>query len=173
MRSLFRFVICAALSCVPVFAFAGQPLETESARVLRAHEAELEMGFERQQGEGTSETALPFAIGYGLTDRFELLIEPVLYDRISRERAPSVHSFGDLELTLTRRLSSRETRGTVFAVALEAKLPFAKSPQIGSGRTDITFWGIASRRFGALDVGGGAGETRARSRAPARAPCRV
>ena len=155
-----RFRICALLMCVPFLVRAGQPLETESARVLRAHEAELEMGFEHQQAEGSSETAVPFAFGYGLTDRFELLVEPVLLDRISRERAPSVHSFGDLEVTLTRRLSGRETGASAFAIALEAKLPVAKSPQIGSGRADVTLWGIASRRFGALEVSGDLGYTK-------------
>ena len=159
MRSLLGVAIGACLLCAAVVAFAGQPLETESARVLRAHQGELELGFEHQQAEGSGETALPFAFGYGLTDRLELLVEPVLLDRISREHAPSVRSFGDLEMTLTRRLSSLESASTIFAIAFEAKLPFAKSPQIGSGRADFTFWGIASRRFGVLDVSGDLGYT--------------
>ncbi len=133
-------------------AAAGQPLETESTRLLRAHQFEVEAGFERQAAEGGSETAVPWAIGYGIHDRLELLVEPVLYDRIADGNGPAARGLGDLEATLTYRFAAERGGRPALAMALEAKLPTAKSPRIGTGQPDYTIWAIASKAAGPWDV---------------------
>ena len=146
---LLLVVLMAARASLAV---AGQPLETESTRLLRAHQFEVEAGFEHQAAEGGSETAVPWAIGYGIRNDLELLVEPVLYDRITDGSGSAARSVGDLEATLTYRFAQERAGRPALALALEAKLPTAKSPRIGTGQPDYTIWAIASKGAGQWDV---------------------
>lgn len=47
---------------------AGQPLETESARLMKPGTFKIEEGFERQTSAAGTELATPFAVEAGLTD---------------------------------------------------------------------------------------------------------
>jgi hypothetical protein len=67
--------------------------------------------------------------------------------------------FGDTEVTLTYLLSRETGSLPAFAVAGELKLPTTKNPIIGTGGTDFRVVGIASKRFGRLDVHANAGYT--------------
>lgn len=133
-------------------AWGGQPLETESTRLLPARQFEVETGFEHQRASSGTESALPIAIGYGLSDRMEILIEPVLLDRVHDTGLGSVGGIGDLELTLTRTFVGGATARSGFALAGEIKLPTAPSRRIGSGKTDFTLWSIASHQLGRWDT---------------------
>jgi outer membrane putative beta-barrel porin/alpha-amylase len=133
-------------------AFGGQPLETESTRLLRARQFEFEMGVEHQRASAGTESALPMAIGYGISDRAELLVEPVLLDRVRDKGVPGVGGVGDLELTLTTRLYGNEASRSGFALAGEVKVPTARNRRIGSGQTDFTLWSIAGHQLGRWDT---------------------
>ena len=133
-------------------AAAGQPLETESTRLLRAHQFEVEAGFEHQAADGGGEAAVPWAVGYGIRNDLELLLEPVLYDRITDGNGSVTRGLGDLEATLTYRFAQERAGRPALALAFEAKLPTAKSPRIGTGQPDYTIWAIASKAAGHWDT---------------------
>ena len=155
----FPLPVLAAMLTLVSAAHAGQPLETESTRLLRAREFEIEAGFEHQRASTGTESAAPFALGYGLTDRLELLIEPVFLDRVHDKGLGAVQGIGDLELTLTSDLFRSADRRSGFALAGEAKLPTARNRRIGSGQADFTLWSIASRQSGSWDTHANLGYT--------------
>lgn len=145
------FVVIGVLS-ISGAAFAGQPLETESTRLLRSRQFEIETGFEHQRASAGTESALPMAIGYGISDRVELLVEPVLLDRVRDKGISGVGGVGDLEMTLTTQLYGNEVSRSGFALAGEVKLPTARNRRIGSGQTDFTVWSIGSHLAGRWDT---------------------
>ena len=157
-RIVSSFVVVAMLGLAGA-ATAGQPLETESTRLLRAREFEIEAGFEHQRASTGTESAVPFALGYGLTNRLELLVEPVFLDLVHDKSLPSVRGVGDLELTLTSNLLGSADGRTGFALAGEIKLPTAKNRRIGSGQSDFTLWTIGSREVGPWDTHANLGYT--------------
>jgi hypothetical protein len=133
-------------------AWAGPPLETETARLPPHGVFGADFAFERQtSGEG-SESALPIALEYGLTNRIELLAEPVPYSAIHPDGIRSVSGAGDLELTLTGLVAPERGRRPALALAGEVKIPTAKKRLIGSGKADYTAYLIASRRLGRFDT---------------------
>lgn len=138
---------------------AGQPLETESTRLIPAHRFEVELGCEVQSSSFGRETTLPFALGYGITDRLELLVEPVPYTSIHDPAGVLAHGQGDLEVTLTSRVRVERPRAPALALAAEIKLPVAESPVIGSDKTDVTAWLIASKQAGRWDTHANLGYT--------------
>lgn len=131
---------------------AGQPLETESARLMKRRTFKIEAGFERQTSAAGTEFATPFAFETGLTDRLELTIEPVPYTSIRDKGIRRQVGQGDLEVTLTSLL--RDERGGLPAIALaaEVKLPTARNNRIGTGKTDYALSLLASKRAGAWDT---------------------
>ncbi len=149
----FNLLLIAAvgigMNAMPV---SAQLLETETAHLVPARHWEIGGNFEQQwSGEG-SETAIPFAIEYGFSRRFELLVEPVAYTRIHPKRRVGASGVGDLELTGTYLLHP-ETAGTPgIALAAEVKLPTAKNSQIGTQKADFAGYLIMSRHMGQWDL---------------------
>ena len=137
---------------LPATGRAGQPLETESTRLLQRGVFEVEMGAERQTSSAGTETALPFAIGYGISDRVELLVEPVPFNSIHDKGLPAQRGVGDIEATLTGVLSAERAHTPSFALAGEVKIPTARNARIGSGKADFTAYAIASKRYGRWDT---------------------
>lgn len=135
----------------------AQMLETETARLIPRTVIETGAAFEYQTSGTGKELAIPMIIGYGVTDRFELMVEPVLYTAIRPETGSSATGTGDLEGTATLRLSGEGTRRPAFALAAEVKVPTARNKLIGTGKTDFTGYLIASKRFGAVDTHANAG----------------
>ena len=151
-------LLTLALSGI-VAAWAGPPLETETARLPHRGAWAADFAFERQSsGQGT-ETAVPIALEYGLSDRIELLAEPVPYTAIHPDRSPRVSGAGDLELTVTGLLAEERGLRPAIALAGEVKFPTAKNRLIGSGKTDYTGYLIASRRRGRFDTHANIGYT--------------
>jgi hypothetical protein len=137
----------------------AQILETETARPLGRGGLELGTNFEYQTSSEGHETALPFALEYGFTERLEVLVEPVAYTAIRPKAGGSATGVGDLEVTLTY-LARRETGGTpALALAGEIKLPTARNSLIGTGRTDVAGYLIASKRMGRFDTHANVGYT--------------
>jgi outer membrane putative beta-barrel porin/alpha-amylase len=133
-------------------AWAGQPLETESTHMLGKGRFELEAGFEHQRSGDGTETATPLAIEYGITNRLELLVEPVPYNRIHDTRAVSQTGFGDVEVTATMLLREGRKGSPSLALAGEVKVPTAKNLRIGSGETDYSVYVIGGKRSGRWDT---------------------
>lgn len=140
-------------------AWAGQPLETESTRLLPAGRLELEAGFEHQRSSDGTESAVPLAIEYGITDRLQILVEPVPYSRIHDSGLVAQTGIGDVEVTTTTLLHREGNRSPGLALAAEVKVPTAKNIRIGSGETDYSVYGIAGKRFGRWDTQANLGYT--------------
>ena len=131
---------------------AAQTLETETARPLGRGVWELSGNFEYQVSSEGSESAVPFAVEYGLTDRIELLAEPVAWTAISPKTGAHATGVGDLEMTLTWLARAETARTPAVALAGELKIPTARNSWIGTGKTDAAFYLIGSRRRGRLDT---------------------
>ncbi len=140
-------------------AYASQPLETESARLLPQGIFKVELTGEFQTSHAGTERALPLVLEYGLTPRTEITVEPVFATSIRPKAGASASGVGDLEVTVTHLLLPEEGGAPAFALAGEVKLPTANNRQIGTGKTDLTVWAIGSKRFGRLDVHGNLGYT--------------
>jgi hypothetical protein len=130
----------------------AQMLETETARLLRRGQSKIEMSYEFQRsGEGT-ESALPFAVEYGLTNRLEILAEPVPYTAIRPKVGRHAVGPGDLEATLTYLVRREGGSVPALAVAGEVKFPTARNDLIGTGKTDYAFFAIGTKRNGRLQM---------------------
>lgn len=132
--------------------FAGQPLETETARQVPAGWLQTESVFEFQTSSSGKEYDLPFALEYGVTDRLNLLVEPVLFTAIRPSNGQNATGVGDVELTLSYLAVTEGAVVPALAPAFELKLPTAKNRSIGTGETDYRFLLIASKRFGPFDT---------------------
>ena len=72
---------------------AAQPLETEDARLPARGHGNVQGAVEWQTSSEGTESALPLVIDYGVTDRFELSLEPVVFTSINLDVAKSdVHA---------------------------------------------------------------------------------
>jgi hypothetical protein len=141
------------------FAFAGPPLETETARVPEQGAVTVENVFEAQDAPDGNEFALPLALTYGLTDRVELLVEPVPYTFIQPKIGRRATGVGDLEVTAIALVRREAHRLPALAVAGEIKLPTARDVLIGTRKADYTGYFIASKRIGSLDLHANLGYT--------------
>lgn len=81
-------------------AYAGQPLETESARLAKAGHGEVEVTYEYQTSSEGKEIAAPMAFEYGISDRLEVMVEPVFYTAIRPKAGKNATGIGDTETTL-------------------------------------------------------------------------
>ena len=127
-------------------------LETETARPLGRGVFEASGNFEYQTSSEGREAAVPFAAEYGLTDRLELLVEPVAWTAIRPNTGAQATGVGDIETTLTW-LARAETQGVpALALAAEVKIPTSRDTLIGTGKTDVAGYLIASRRRGQVDI---------------------
>jgi hypothetical protein len=163
MNRLFRgFALSLAAGSFAISApavAAAQILETETARPLGRGTLEVGTNFEYQTSSEGHESALPMAVEYGFTDRFELLLEPVAYTAIRPKAGQRATGVGDLELTGTY-LVRRESDGTpALALAGEVKFPTANNSLIGTGKTDFAGYLIASKRVGRFDTHANIGYT--------------
>jgi len=155
MKVLFQ--LCGLF--VVVFLYSGaaivchaQVLETETARTLRTGSFEIGNAFEFQYSSEGTERAVPLALEYGITDRMEVLVEPVFGTAIVPETGRRAHGLGDLEVTTSYLLRHENGGIPALAFAAEVKIPTAKNKLIGTGKTDYAGYLIASKRFGRLDT---------------------
>ena len=82
----------APMTVVGLVTLAGvcpaQVLETETARLRLKGAVQLGGNFEYQTSSEGRESAVPFIFEYGITDRLELVVEPVAGTRIRPKRGP-------------------------------------------------------------------------------------
>ena len=145
-------VFVSTLVVLSATASAAQTLETETARLLPARRWEIGSAFEFQKSGDGTEAALPFAIAYGLANRFELLVEPVPYTAIRPKVGRHAIGTGDVEATVTALLTQETRSMPALAFAAEVKFPTARDRLIGSGEPDYTGYVILSKRLGRIDT---------------------
>jgi hypothetical protein len=133
----------------PAFA---QEIETETARTMRQGVVKAGGGFEYQVSSDGTEAALPLIIEGGLTDRLELVIEPVAFTRIHPKVGANATGIGDLEITLVGLALHERELLPALAFGAEVKLPTARNASIGTGKADIAGYLILSKRFGDFDI---------------------
>ena len=144
--------LAPALLVLTAGAGAAQTLETETARLLPAHWWKIGNAFEFQTSREGTEAATPIAIEYGITNRLELLVEPVPYTAIRPRLGRRAIGVGDIEMTLTALVRPETRSRPALAVAAELKVPTAHDSLIGSGEPDYTAYVIASKRLGPIDT---------------------
>jgi len=105
---------------------------------------------EYQTSSEGAETDVPLAVEYGLTDRLELLVEPVFYTAIRPKMGTQATGVGDLEVTLSYLFLHEAGSHPAMAFAGEAKIPTARNSLIGTREPDYTPFLIISRHFGKL-----------------------
>ncbi|HSR92504.1 MAG TPA: transporter [Gemmatimonadales bacterium] len=147
-----KVALFLATILAPVTGLGAQVLETETARLPKGGGIVLGQNFEFQTSNTGTEFALPTSLEFGLTDRLELLMEPVAYTAIRPKEGAHATGVGDLETTLTYLAHREGTGSPAVALAGEIKFPTAKNSLIGSGETDYTGYLIVSKRFGRLDT---------------------
>lgn len=138
---------------------AGQPLETESARILKPGTLEVDGSYEYQTSSEGTEQSIPLAFEYGITNRLEMMVEPVANTNIKPKIGPHASGIGDTEVTLTALLRNETAVMPALAFAGEVKLPTAKDRLIGTGKADYNGSLIASKKFGKLDTHANLGYT--------------
>ncbi len=126
----------------------AQVLETEDSRPLNKGQLELGASLEYQTSAEGYETALPVSFEYGLSKRFTFLLEPVPLTTIHPKIGRKVTGLGDLEVTLFYHLIKEARVIPSISISAEVKLPTAKDSLIGTGKTDITPFLIASKTTG-------------------------
>ena len=131
---------------------AAQMLETESARLLPKGAFTAASNFEYQTSATGKETAIPFAFEYGITSRFELMVEPVVYTGIHPASGPSATGIGDIEVTAAYLVASEGRARPALGLAGEIKIASARNPMIGTQEADYTMYLVGSKRFGRFDA---------------------
>lgn len=145
-------IVVTAVVVLSASTSAAQMLETETARLMPARWWKVGNAFEFQASSEGTEAAMPIAIEYGLTNRLELLVEPVPYTAIRPNTGRHAVGAGDIEATLTTLVHHETPSTPAFALAAEIKFPTAHDSLIGSGEPDYTGYLIASKRFGQVDT---------------------
>jgi hypothetical protein len=131
---------------------SGQVLETETARLRLKGAVQAGANVEVQTSTEGHELAMPALFEYGITDRWELVVEPVAGTWIRPRIGRRASGAGDTEVTLQYLAASESGRRPAMALAGEVKLPSARNTLIGTGQTDVAAYFIASKRFGRLDA---------------------
>jgi Putative MetA-pathway of phenol degradation len=130
---------------------SAQTLETETALLLPKGEWKVGAAYERQTSSEGTEAAGPLIVEYGLADRLELVVEPILYTAIRPKEGVHATGVGDLETTLVWRFHDASRRSPALALAAEVKIPTARNELIGTRKADYALYGIATRRMGRFD----------------------
>ncbi|MEP7146589.1 MAG: transporter [bacterium] len=127
-------------------------METESARLQNSGWMKVGSAYEIQTSDQGKEYAVPFVFEYGITDRFEIVVEPILFSSIKPNSGSTAKGLGDLEMTLSYLLFKEKKSFPAIALAAEVKIPTANNKLIGTGKTDYAFYLIGSKKFGNLDL---------------------
>ncbi len=137
-----RAKLCGVATLLAAFGGASlgaqQPLETETARLPLARTLLIQGTYEFQTSNQGIERAAPLAFEVGITDRFALLAEPVLYTSIKPNGGPQTTGVGDLEITGQFLVRQERSGLPALAIGAEVKVPTAHNSLIGTGRTDFT-----------------------------------
>jgi hypothetical protein len=160
--NLYRFVILLGVFTLYIpstLLYAADPLETETARLLKAGLFQVESTFEYQVSKDGTEFAVPLAFEYGITNNLQILVEPVVFTAIRPKVGPKATGIGDLEVTLFYLFLHEGPVLPALAIAAEVKIPTARNTLIGTGKADYTPFLLISKRFGKFDTHANIGYT--------------
>jgi hypothetical protein len=138
----------AVLLAIAPRSAAAQVLETEESKPLAPGVLHVGAGLEFQTSKEGTETALPLAWEYGLSNRMRLLLEPVCFTGIRPKAGTRATGVGDLEVTLFYQLMQERSVAPAITISAEMKFPTARNRLIGTGKTDFTPYFIASKKTG-------------------------
>jgi hypothetical protein len=151
-RSIWSFVLLPLARAGSADLCSAQTLETETALLLPRGAWKVGTAYEFQTSSEGTEAAGPMLVEYGLADRLELVLEPILYTAIRPKEGLRATGVGDLEATLVWRFHDASGRSPVLALAGEVKVPTARDELIGTRKTDYALYAIATRRLGRFDA---------------------
>jgi hypothetical protein len=146
---VFTGIVVCVLVRRPGFA---QVLETETARLRVQGAVQTGTNVEVQTSTEGHEWALPLLFEYGITNRWELVVEPVARTWIRPDVTPRATGVGDTEITLEYLARAESDAWPAIALAGEVKAPTARNTLIGTGQRDFAAYLIASKRFGNVDT---------------------
>ena len=151
-RLAHRFAMCAAV-------FAATPVWADLARDARTTR------IVREEGNLVIENALQFerdrdgkaitfetGIQYAPSDRIQLLLEPVLWERQMPEDEPDASGIGDTDFTVAYLAIGAEGLWPAVVLAAKVKIPTADNREIGTGQADYSASVISGKEFGELDL---------------------
>ena len=147
-----RIVLAGMVAAAGATAVQAQTLETETARLLRKGTWKIGNAYEYQTSSEGTEAAVPLTLSYGITDKVEVLLEPVVYATVRPKVGRRATGAGDLETTLSYRFHEESGSAPALVLAAEAKIPTARDTLIGTRKADFAGYLIASKRFGRLDA---------------------
>jgi hypothetical protein len=148
-----RFMLVTLLGAVLLASdVSAQVLETETARLRSKGAVQVGANVEAQTSTEGHEFAVPLLFEYGITDRWELVVEPVAGTWIRPRTGPRAAGGGDTEITLQYLAAPEVGWRPAFALAGEVKMPTTHNNLIGTGQPDVAAYVIASKRFGRLDA---------------------
>ena len=143
-----RLVCFATLAILLPIQLSAQVLETEESKPLLPKQFAFGASIEYQKSKEGYETAIPLAIEYGISKKFTLLIEPVIFTNIASKNTPNANGIGDLEVTLFYQIVSEKRIMPSISISAEVKLPTARNSLIGTGKSDFTPFLIFSKTKG-------------------------
>src|SRR5258706_15915420 len=120
-----RATLCLGCLLVSHELRAAQPMETETARLMKGGRVRLENTFEYQTSAEGTEMAIPMAVEWAIVDTLELSVEPVWYTAIRPKVGRSVTGIDDSEGTLSLRLFEEQPWIIALAAAVDVKFLFA------------------------------------------------
>jgi len=151
-RLVHGFAMCAAV-------FAATPAWADLARDARTTRIVREEGnliienalqFERDR----DGKAITFETGiqYSPSDRIQLLLEPVFWERQMPEDEPDASGIGDTDFTVAYLAIGAEGLWPAVVLAAKVKIPTADNREIGTGKADYSASVISGKEFGELDL---------------------
>jgi len=152
MRRTPRMILAGLVIAAGATVVQAQTLETETARLLRKGTWKIGEAYEYQTSSEGTEGAVPLTLAYGITDKVELLVEPVVYATVRPKVGRRATGAGDLETTFSYRFHEESGSMPALVLAAEAKIPTARDTLIGTRQADFAGYLIASKRFGRLDT---------------------
>ena len=153
--------VAFAMALTSGTAQAGQPFETESARLPEKGHGNVQIVAEYLTSSEEKANAFPVVLEYGVTDRLRLKIEPTLFASVRPKGAAHGNGFGVTEVILTYLVAEENGGRPALALAGELVIPTNKNPLLGSGSTDFRIFGILSKQVGNVDIHSNVGFTKA------------
>ncbi|MDD3044107.1 MAG: hypothetical protein PHF33_01440 [Candidatus Delongbacteria bacterium] len=146
--TVFTVLVCCTFSAF------GQVLETESAYLPDKHSFGTMASFEYQFSADGKGMAVPLELSYSILDNLEILVQPTIFAAVFPSNGERVNGLGDIEASLTCNFNHEKIYLPAFSFAGEVKLPTARNILIGTGKTDWTLYGIATKNFGPVEIDG-------------------
>lgn len=126
----------------------AQVMETEDGKPLEHRQFMGEFSGNYETSPDEKLLTFPLNVGYGISERFTLELEPTLLTSINLVGDTNETGIGDFETKLFYRIADEKKASPSLAIAGDFKIPVAKNRYIGTGKADFTPIFIAGKTFG-------------------------